>query len=112
MNFFYENWQAITGIIGAIIAYFSGKKIRKADETKNTSDALTSMQATYDTWVNDFKARYDELKDELKIYREEQLQLRQEIIQLRGENDELRKELRVWEQKYTKLKKEFDLTQK
>lgn len=111
MNFFYENWQAITGIIGAIIAFFSGKKTRQADESKNTSDALTSMQQTYDTWVNDFKNRYDELKSELKVYREEQLQLRKEITQLRNENDELRKELRVWEQKYTKLKKEFDNTQ-
>ncbi len=105
MNFFYENWQAITGIIGAIIAFFSGKSVRE-------SDALTSMQANYKTWIDDFDKKYNDLKEELKIYRNEQLQLRQEITQLRSENDELRKELRVWEQKYTKLKKEFDLTQK
>lgn len=108
MNFLQDNWQILTGLIGSIVAFFGGRKIRKADETKNTSDALTSMQTTYDTWVNDFKERYEELKHELKIYREEQLQLRNEILQLRNENDELRKELRVWEQKYTKLKIEFD----
>lgn len=111
INFLSTNFEYIIGVFVSIIAYFGGRKSKKADETKNTSDALTSMQQTYDTWVNDFKNRYDELKSELKLYREEQLQLRKEITQLRNENDELRKELRVWEQKYTKLKKEFDNTQ-
>lgn len=109
MNLITENWQAILGVFGSIIAFFGGKKIKKAEETKSTSDALTSMQSTYDTWVNDLKLRYDELKDDLKQYREEQLTLRNEILQLRNENVELRKELKVWESKYIKLKKEFDI---
>ena len=53
MNLLQENWQAIVGVLGSIIAFFGGKKIKKAEETKSTSDALTSMQSTYDTWVND-----------------------------------------------------------
>jgi cell shape-determining protein MreC len=109
MNLITENWQAILGVFGSIIAFFGGKKIKKAEETKSTSDALTSMQATYDTWVNDLKLRYDELKEDLKQYREEQLTLRQEILQLRNENIDLRKELKAWETKYIKLKKEFDI---
>ena len=109
MNLLQENWQAIVGVLGSIIAFFSGKKIKKAEETKSTSDALTSMQSTYDTWVNDLKLRYDELKEDLKQYREEQLTLRQEILQLRNENTELRKELKAWETKYIKLKKEFEI---
>jgi cell shape-determining protein MreC len=109
MNLITENWQAILGVFGSIIAFFGGKKIKKAEETKITSDALTSMQATYDTWVNDLKLRYDELKEDLKQYREEQLTLRQEILQLRNENIDLRKELKAWETKYIKLKKEFDI---
>lgn len=103
-----ENWQALLGVLGSIIAYFGGRKLKKAEETKNTSDALTSMQATYDTWVNDLKLRYDELKEDIKQYRDEQLILRNEITQLRQENNDLRKELKDWEGKYTKLKKEFE----
>ena len=103
-----ENWQALLGVLGSIIAYFGGRKLKKAEETKNTSDALTSMQATYDTWVNDLKLRYDELKEDIKQYRDEQLVLRNEITQLRQENNDLRKELKDWEGKYTKLKKEFE----
>ena len=109
MNLLQENWQAIVGVLGSIIAFFGGKKIKKAEETKSTSDALTSMQSTYDTWVNDLKLRYDELKEDLKQYREEQLALRQEILHLRNENTELRKELKAWETKYIKLKKEFEI---
>ena len=103
-----DNWQAILGVVGSIIAFFGGRKLKKAEETKNTSDALTSMQATYDTWVNDLKLRYDELKEDIKQYRDEQLVLRNEITQLRQENNDLRKELKDWEGKYTKLKKEFE----
>lgn len=108
VNLIQENWQALLGVFGSVIAFFGGRKMKKAEETKSTSDALTSMQATYDTWVNDFRDRYNEIKDELKVYRDEQMQLRQEITQLRQENNELRKELKDWEQKYTKLKKEFE----
>lgn len=103
-----ENWQIVVGFFGSIFAYFGGRKLKKAEETKSTSDALTSMQSTYDTWVNDLKLRYDELKDDIKQYRDEQLVLRQEITQLRQENNDLRRELKDWEGKYTKLKKEFE----
>ena len=108
INVINENWQALLGVFGSIIAFFGGRKLKKAEETKSTSDALTSMQATYDTWVNDFKSRYDELKEDLKQYRDEQLTLRNEIVQLRQENNDLRRELKDWEGKYTKLKKEFE----
>ena len=63
VNLISENWQALLGVLGSVIAFFGGRKLKKAEETKSTSDALTSMQATYDTWVNDLKLRYDELKD-------------------------------------------------
>ena len=108
VNLISENWQALLGVLGSAIAFFGGRKLKKAEETKSTSDALTSMQATYDTWVNDLKLRYDELKDDIKQYRDEQLTLRSEIVQLRQENNDLRKELKDWEGKYIKLKKEFE----
>ena len=108
VNFIQENWQIVVGFFGSVFAYFGGRKLKKAEETKSTSDALTSMQATDDTWVNDLKLRYDELKEDVKQYRDDQLVLRNEITQLRQENNDLRKELKDWEGKYIKLKKEFD----
>jgi len=107
-EFVLQHWELIGGLFTTIFAFFSGKKLKVAEETKSASDALTSMQSTYDTWVKDFKDRYDELKDEIKIYRDEQLSTRNEIVEIRKENIELRKELKIWEEKYNKLKKEFD----
>jgi cell shape-determining protein MreC len=108
VNLIQENWQALLGVLGSVFAFFGGRKMKKSEEKKTESDALSTMQTTYDTFVADFRERYNEIKEELKNYREEQLQLRQEIIQLRQENNDLRKELKDWEGKYTKLKKEFE----
>lgn len=107
-EFVLQHWELIGGLFTTVFAFLSGKKLKVAEETKSASDALTSMQSTYDTWVSDFKERYDELKSEVKTYREELLTVRNEITQLRNENSELRRELKNWETKYNRLKKEFD----
>lgn len=103
-----ENWQIIAGLFGSVFAFFGGRKIKKAEENKSTSEALASMQQTYDTFVSDLRERYNELKEELKFIREEQLQSRIEIKELQTRNRELSRELKVSEEKYMKLKKEFE----
>ena len=107
-----ENWVMIVGVLSSVGAYFGGRKLKKAGEKKATSEALETMQKTYDTFVIDFRERYAEIKEELKTYREEQTTLRNEITQLRHENTDLRRELKDWEGKYVKLKKEFELYKK
>ena len=107
-----ENWELLAGIFTSIFAFFGGKKLKKAGEKKATSEALETMQKTYDTFVIDFRERYSEIKEELKTYRDEQTALRNEITQLRHENTDLRRELKDWEGKYVKLKKEFELYKK
>ena len=107
-----ENWGLIVGGLSSVGAYFGGRKLKKADEKKATSEALETMQKTYDTFVIDFRERYAEIKEELKTYRDEQTALRNEITQLRHENTDLRRELKDWEGKYMKLKKEFDVYKK
>lgn len=96
-----ENWQIIMGIIGSAVAFLSGRKLKTIEEKKANSDAVLSMQTVYDNFVKDIEARYREMKDEMQ-------HVKSEVIQLRQENSELRKELRVWENKYNKLRSEFD----
>lgn len=96
-----ENWQIIMGIIGSAIAFLTGRKMQTIQEKKANSDAVLSMQTVYNNFVKDIEERYRELKDEMG-------QVKSEVIQLRQENSELRKELRVWENKYNKLRGEFD----
>jgi mevalonate kinase len=108
VNFLTDNWQILAGLFGSVIAFFSGKKIKKAEENKSTSEALASMQQTYDTFVGDLRERYNELKEEMRFIKEQQLQDRLEIKELQNRNRELSRELKVWEEKYMKLKKEFE----
>lgn len=89
------------GIIGSAVAFLSGRKLKTIEEKKANSDAVLSMQTVYDNFVKDIEARYREMKDEMQ-------HVKSEVIQLRQENSELRKELRVWENKYNKLRSEFD----
>lgn len=96
-----ENWQIIMGIIGSAIAFLTGRKMQTIQEKKANSDAVLSMQTVYNNFVKDIEERYRELKDEMG-------HVKSEVIQLRQENSELRKELRVWENKYNKLRGEFD----
>jgi predicted nuclease with TOPRIM domain len=96
-----ENWQIIMGIIGSAIAFLTGRKMQTIQEKKANSDAVLSMQTVYNNFVKDIEERYRELKDEMG-------HVKNEVIQLRQENSELRKELRVWENKYNKLRAEFD----
>lgn len=96
-----ENWQIMIGLIGSAIAFITGRKMQTIEEKKANSDAVLSMQTVYDNFVKDIEARYREMRDEMQ-------EVKNEVIQLRKENSELRKELRVWENKYNNLRKEFD----
>lgn len=97
----FENWQIMIGLIGSAIAFITGRKMQTIEEKKANSDAVLSMQTVYDNFVKDIEARYREMRDEMQ-------EVKNEVIQLRKENSELRKELRVWENKYNNLRKEFD----
>lgn len=107
-----ENWELLAGIFTSIFAFFGGKKLKKAGEKKATSEALETMQKTYDTFVIDFRERYDELKEEQRHFRSELIFYKEQIVELQKNNRELTKELKDWEQKYTKLKNEFELYKK
>ena len=96
-----ENWQILIGVFGSIAAFFGGQKMKSIEEKKANSDAVLSMQTVYDNFVKDIEARYREIKEEMS-------DVRTEVVELRKENSELRKELRVWENKYNALRKEFD----
>lgn len=110
-----ENWQTIAGSIGVVVAFFGGKKLKTAEESKATSEALNSMQTTYDTFVNDLRERYNELKAEIKESKEEIKALKEanktnhsQIVDLQNENKQLNKDIKSWELKYSTLQKEFD----
>ena len=96
-----ENWQIMIGIIGSAVAFITGRKMQTIEEKKANSDAVLSMQTVYENFVKDIEGRYREMREEMQ-------EVKSEVIQLRKENTELRKELKVWENKYARLRSEFD----
>jgi regulator of replication initiation timing len=96
-----NHWEAMTGVVGIVVAYFSGRRIKRIEEKKASSDAVSSMQLVYDNFVKDIEQRYVDMKQEMQS-------LKDEVQQLRIENDKLRKELRTWEKKYYSLKDEYE----
>jgi hypothetical protein len=67
MDFLYNNWIAIIGLISAPLAYFfGGKQKQNVELKKSNSDAVSSMQAVYDQFLADYKTRMDEVMSELK----------------------------------------------
>lgn len=72
---------------GSFYAFITEKKKRKLELKSTQADALTSMQETYDRFVDDFTDKYDHLQKEL---------------------EELKKDVNSWKSKYQNLKREFD----
>lgn len=87
-NIFIEHWELFTGVVSSVFAFFGGRKMKKADEKKATSEALETMQKTYDTFVEDFKNRYEEIKTEL--------------VELKSDNRELQKQFNNIQLAYAK----------
>lgn len=100
-EFIVTYWDNIVMAFGGVGAYFGGRKMKKIDEKKAGSDALSSMQNAYNEFVLDQKERYNELKEELSY-------VRGELKEVKQESKSLREEVRSWKTKYNSLKREFD----
>ena len=75
---------------GSFYAFITEKKKRRIELKSTQADALSSMQETYDKFVDDFTNKYDHLQKEI---------------------EQLKKELDSWKSKYQNLKREFDKKQ-
>lgn len=58
-EFFINNIELVGGAFTTVFAYITGRRNQKTNE-------LASMQKTYNTWVEDQKERYTDLKAELE----------------------------------------------
>ena len=101
MNIIRDNWEVISGGIATIAAWVGGRKSKKTTEKKESADALGGMQKAYDSFVEDQKERYNEIKESMAF-------LREQLLEVQLDNKSLRAELREEKKKYASLKKAFD----
>ena len=72
---------------GSFYAFITEKKKRKMELRSTQADALSSMQETYDKFVDDFTDKYNHLQKEI---------------------EGLKKDVASWKSKYQNLKQEFE----
>jgi hypothetical protein len=80
MDFLYNNWLAILGFLATPIAYiFGGKQKQKVELKKSNTDAVASMQAVYNDFLEDYKSRMDEVMHELKESKSNYIELQKQF---------------------------------
>lgn len=98
MNAISEHWEILIGGIAAIFSYIAGKG-------KRQHESLSAMQESYEKFVQDWKEKYDDLKNQLT-------DLDHQVNTLHKENTELKEDLNKWKKMYAELKNEFNAYRK
>lgn len=102
-EFLLNNWQFLLGIIGSVITFLTGWKLRTINVKKEGASALESIQKVYDTFSTQTNKKFDELYGEIKSLKEENLQQRKSIRELQRDNRDLHKEVSKLMQKNNEL---------
>jgi len=108
MGFITENWQAITGIVGSVIAFLGGRKLKQSEQKSKESNALQSMQKTYDKWTDDTNKQIDILRSELQDVKKENIAQREDLRALHKDNRSLHHQLTALTNENNELKKQLN----
>ncbi len=134
---FKTNWEIILGISGVIaspIAWiFGGRQSKNIEIKKASTDAISSMQSIYDSFLQDYRDRMGEVVVELQTVKASNTELQKQFNELhvqyakeveRSQNwEKLHNELKhryndlikiyeALQKDHNKLKKDFDLHKK
>ena len=92
LHFIQENWQLITGTFGAVITFFVGKQIRKANERKADAEADSKHIENLDRIFKIQKQQVDDIVASFEAEKERiKRQLNDIVEELKKENESLRK---------------------
>lgn len=114
-----EYWKEISIIVGGIVTFFTGRKTAKILEKKQNSDAVSSMQKTYDIFLEHYKEQYAALLKGNEEQRADIKKLQGQFVELnlayakeveRSQNwEKLHREL---EDKHRKLQSQYNNLQR
>lgn len=97
MGFIQDNIGVIltglTGAVGSIAGFFSGRRQKKAKDKEAEATAIQSIQASYDIFSADMKEKYQELKLELSDLKAENKDQRSDLRALQKDNSKLHLEV-------------------
>lgn len=105
MTYLTDHWEIIIGGVASLLAYIGGKGKRKYD-------SLSTMQDTYDKFVENFQEKYIELEADVHKLKDQHLKNKKEIdelnlkvMNLKTENSKLMDEVNKWKKLYESLNK-------
>lgn len=114
-RFLTENWQVIIGMVGAAIAWFGGRELKKTEYKTKEAGALSELQRVYDKYIEHDRERMDDalkriktLETEIASLKTENIMQRKENLAQRKENGELMEVIRNWEKRYNALEKKYN----
>ena len=96
-NWLTQNWEILTGLTGAIVTFFAGRKSNALLEKKQEIDTVDSMRTMYNNFIADYNVQYDNLTKRLNA-----LEVRNAVLTESAE---------TWETKFKVLKKQHDALQ-
>lgn len=97
-----EYWREISVTMLAVFSFIGGRKTTKILERKQSAEAVTTMQKTYDVFLSHYAKQYDDL-----ISRLNNLELRNAI--LTESSDAWEKKFKELSTRHDKLKKDFEV---
>jgi len=103
LEYLYENWQIILGIITTPVAWFFGGK------SKQKTDAVTSMQVIYDGFLEHFKSQMKEVVDEMALVKDRNHDLQKQFNDLYIQYSKELEASNNWKNLHDKMKKQYDI---
>ena len=97
MGFLQDNLGIIitgfTGFITSVFAFFKGRKQLQSDNKKSEAGALESTQSVYDTLTRHMEKSLNDMKEEIKDVKTENVEQRKEMRKLQADNRNLHIEI-------------------
>lgn len=108
MNFLQQNWQAVAGIIGGIIAWFGGRRLYSEKIKEKKASVISQIQESYRQYLQDDERERKDLHDRIKKLEEKLNDRDKQDMESRKKKEQLFQEVKNWEVKYERLLKDHE----
>lgn len=106
------NWEIILGVSGVIaspIAWvFGGRQSKNIEIKKASTDAISSMQSIYDSFLQDYRDRMGEVVIELQTVKASNTELQKQFNELHLQYAKEVERSQSWEKLHNELKHRYD----
>jgi len=107
-----RNWEIILGISGVVatpIAWvFGGRQSKNIEIKKASTDAVSSMQSIYDSFLEDYRNRMTEVIIELTTVKATNTELQKQFNELHLQYAKEIERSQNWEKLHAELKRRYD----